>query len=69
MKNPVSSESYLTAEEVAAWLRFNKYTLYRMARAGQIPADRVGRHWRFHKSDINVWLRRQESPLAPDASH
>ena len=58
-------ESHLTTEDVTAWLRVNKRTLYRMVRAGRIPAVRVGRQWRFSKSDLDAWLQPQASPPAP----
>ncbi len=57
----MARESYLTAEEVSAWLRVGKETVYRMAKAGRIPAVRVGSLWRFRKSDINAWLQEHEA--------
>ncbi len=56
----MTRESYLTAEEVSAWLRVGRETVYRMARAGRMPPVRVGRLWRFRKSDINAWLQDRE---------
>ncbi len=62
------TESYLTTEEIHAWLRIDKRTLYRMAVTGRIPAARVGRQWRFRKLDIDNWLQVQKSSqLAPSA--
>jgi excisionase family DNA binding protein len=46
----------MTAREVAAYLRVSKATVYRLANAGQIPATRVGRSWRFHRRLIDEWL-------------
>lgn len=33
--------------------------MYRLINAGKIPAVRVGRQWRFRKSDIDAWLENQ----------
>jgi DNA-binding NtrC family response regulator len=33
--------------------------VYRLIKAGKIPAVRVGRQWRFRKRDIDVWLDSQ----------
>jgi DNA-binding NtrC family response regulator len=33
--------------------------VYRLIKAGKIPAVRVGRQWRFRKRDIDAWLETQ----------
>ena len=43
---------FMTVEDVADMLRINKSTVYRMAKAGRIPATRVGRQWRFRLSAL-----------------
>ena len=64
-------ESFLTTSEVLEYLQVNLRTIYRLIKAGKIPAVRVGRQWRFRKRDIDAWLdgqRRQASaPSAPAA--
>jgi DNA-binding NtrC family response regulator len=35
--------------------------VYRLIKAGKIPAVRVGRQWRFRKRDIDAWLDSQRS--------
>jgi len=47
----------MTAEEVAQYLRFDKATIYKLAQAGEIPAVKVGRTWRFRKKLIDEWFR------------
>jgi excisionase family DNA binding protein len=47
---------FLTTEEVMDYLQVNLRTVYRLIRAGRIPAVRIGRQWRFQKSDIDAWL-------------
>src|SRR5579859_1984621 len=49
-------ESFLTTEEVLEYLQVNLRTVYRLIKAGKIPAVRVGRQWRFRKRDIDSWL-------------
>ena len=64
-------ESFLTTEEVLDYLQVNLRTVYRLIKAGKIPAVRVGRQWRFRKRDIDAWLESQRpraqrpSPAAP----
>ena len=52
-------ESFLTTEEVLDYLQVNLRTVYRLIKAGKIPAVRVGRQWRFRKRDIDGWLESQ----------
>src|SRR5512140_1450171 len=52
-------ETFLTTEEVLEYLQVNLRTVYRLIKAGKIPAVRVGRQWRFRKRDIDAWLESQ----------
>ncbi|MBW8712794.1 MAG: response regulator [Acidobacteria bacterium] len=52
-------EGFLTTEEVLDYLHVNLRTVYRLIKAGKIPAVRVGRQWRFRKGDIDAWLESQ----------
>jgi excisionase family DNA binding protein len=52
-------DSFLTTEEVLEYLQVNLRTVYRLIKAGKIPAVRVGRQWRFRKRDIDAWLESQ----------
>src|SRR5215207_9575721 len=54
-------EAFLTTEEVLEYLQVNLRTVYRLIKAGKIPAVRVGRQWRFRKRDIDAWLDSQRS--------
>ncbi len=56
-----NDEVFLTTEEVLAYLQVNLRTVYRLIKAGKIPAVRVGRQWRFRKRDIDSWLDSQRS--------
>ena len=55
-----SDDIFLTTEEVLAYLQVNLRTVYRLIKAGKIPAVRVGRQWRFRKRDIDAWLDGQQ---------
>jgi excisionase family DNA binding protein len=52
-------ETFLTTEEVLEYLQVNLRTVYRLIKAGKLPAHRVGRQWRFRRGDIDAWLERQ----------
>jgi excisionase family DNA binding protein len=48
-----------TAKEASAYLKVVPRTLYRHMRKHQIPALRLGREWRFIKSELDKWLMRR----------
>jgi len=63
--NPSQSEVIMTTDEVLAYLQVNLRTVYRLIKAGRIPAVRVGRQWRFRKGDIDAWLNAERRNRAP----
>ena len=52
----------LDAEEASAWLKIPKSTLYKLCTEGEIPAAKVGRHWRFHRETLEQWLLGRTTP-------
>lgn len=51
----------LTVGEVARFLRVPKSTVYKLARVGEIPASKIGKHWRFLRHDIQQWMQRRSA--------
>jgi excisionase family DNA binding protein len=60
----MKDDVFLTTEEVLEYLQVNLRTVYRLIKAGKIPAVRVGRQWRFRKADIDAWLESQRPRAA-----
>jgi len=55
----------MTTEETCHYLKITQRTLYRYLRSRQIPAFKLGKEWRFVRSDLEQWIRdRIRSPLA-----
>ncbi|MCA0175249.1 MAG: helix-turn-helix domain-containing protein [Proteobacteria bacterium] len=54
-----SEGEILTIKEVADYLKVTERTIYRLAGAKKIPAFKVGGTWRFSRSDIESWIKRQ----------
>ena len=52
----------MTIEQLADYLQIAKSTLYKLAQEGRIPAQKVGKHWRFHRDAIDGWLKRDPGP-------
>lgn len=49
-------DAVLTITELSKYLKISRSTLYKLAQEGKLPAQKVGRHWRFHKGMIDQWL-------------
>jgi excisionase family DNA binding protein len=50
----------MTPEDVAAVLRIDRETVYRMARRGELPAFKVSSRWRFLPSALQRWMEEQD---------
>jgi len=46
----------LTTKQVQALLKVDRTTIYRMVDGGQLPAIRVGKQWRFARTEVERWL-------------
>lgn len=52
----LEQDSIFTIDELAAYLKISKSTLYKLAQEGKLPGQKIGRHWRFRKEAIDEWL-------------
>lgn len=50
------SSPIITIEETADLLKIPVSSVYKLAQAGKIPAQKVGRHWRFHRQTLIQWI-------------
>jgi excisionase family DNA binding protein len=55
------SANVMTVPEVAAYLRVNQRTVYRLAVSRVLPGFKVGATWRFKRTDIDGWIASQSS--------
>ena len=47
---------FLTPAEVADMLRVSTMTVYRLIKAGDIPALKVGKSYRMREEDVDRWI-------------
>lgn len=52
-------EQLLTIADVAGYLRVSAKTVYRLIRRRAIPCYRVANQWRFDRTHIEEWMRRE----------
>ncbi|HHX63268.1 MAG TPA: helix-turn-helix domain-containing protein [Chloroflexi bacterium] len=54
----MDQNTLLNVKQVAQYLQLKESTIYSWAQDGKIPAIKIGRTWRFRRSDLDSWLER-----------
>jgi excisionase family DNA binding protein len=52
-------EDILNADEVAAWLKVDRKSVYNAASRGAIPHQRLGKRLLFSRTALMAWLGRE----------
>jgi excisionase family DNA binding protein len=59
----------MTVREVAHYLRCRHYfNVYWLVRQKALPGFRLGRDWRFRRSDVDEWITARQVQPAPSAA-
>jgi excisionase family DNA binding protein len=53
-------EIIFSINEVAAYLKIPKSTIYKLSEKGKIPSIKIGKQLRFRKSSLDKWFSEQE---------
>ncbi len=62
----VPDETLLETDDVARYLNVHRKTVINLVVRGELKGYRVGRNWRFRKSDVEEYLERQREPKPDD---
>ena len=54
-----AKDELLTAAETCRYLKIAPRTLYRYIQDRRMPAFKLGKEWRFVRSDLERWIRRR----------
>ena len=60
-------EPLLTVGEVATLMRVSNMTVYRLIKAGQLAAIRVGKNYRIRRADVDRYLTERSVNVGGDA--
>ncbi len=52
-----NTSDIMRLDELADYLKVSRSTLYKLVRQGDIPGQKVGKQWRFHKDAVDDWLK------------
>lgn len=50
----------VTLQQLAEFLQVSEQTVRRFVKAGKIKAFKLGKDWRFYKTDIEKWIEESE---------
>lgn len=68
-KPPTASPEVMTIDNLAVYIQVSKSSIYKLAQDGRVPAQKVGKHWRFHKEAIDDWLKNCSRTAARSAKN
>ncbi len=58
--SPGSLPDGMTIEQLCSYLQLSRSTVYKLSQEKKLLAQKVGKHWRFHKQAKGEWLSRLE---------
>ncbi len=56
-RGAVVEDRWLSVAEIAAYLGIKRETVYPWITRKNMPAHKVGRLWKFKKSEVDDWVR------------
>lgn len=66
---PELAQRYYPLKAIATYLGLSEKTLYAWAEEGKIPAHKMGRVWRFDKTEIDAFAHRGAHSATMAAAH
>lgn len=61
-------DRWLSVDEIAEYLGVKRDTVYKWIAEREMPANRVGRFWKFKKDEVDEWVKRGKAgdPIEQD---
>ena len=57
------TDEIMNIKEVSEYLKIPISTVYKLAQSGEVPAVKVGKHWRFMKKDLDHLFEKKPENL------
>lgn len=64
-----TDDRWLSVDEIAAHLGLSKDTVYGWVSTGRMPGHRVGRRWKFKRSEVDEWVRAGGATASTSPKH
>jgi excisionase family DNA binding protein len=62
-------DDVMTIDELAAYVKVSKSTLYKLVQNGKVPGQKIGKHWRFRREAIDRWLDAESNEAQGNTEH
>jgi len=59
--NEVTSDRWLSVDEIAEYLGIKRDTVYKWIERKKMPAHKVGSLWKFKRDEVDAWVRTGEA--------
>lgn len=59
----IINDSWISLEEAANYLGVKKETVRTWIKKTDIPANKIGKLWKFKKSELDVWVKSGKSAM------
>jgi len=60
-------DRWLSVEEIALYLGISKDTVYTWINSKDMPAQKMGRLWKFKRDEVDEWIRSGGSDISADS--
>lgn len=65
MERLTDQDVLLTLKEAEDFLRVSRATIYRLLSSGRLTGHKVGKGWRFYKTDVRKLVERTTTSVSP----
>ena len=59
----VLNENYISIEDAALFLNIKPVTLRKWIKDQNVPAHKIGKQWKFKRSELEAWVKSGESAM------
>lgn len=59
----ITNDSWISLEDAANYLGVKKETVRSWIKKTDIPAHKIGKLWKFKKSELDVWVKSGKSAI------
>lgn len=56
-------ENYISIEDAAVFLNIKPVTLRKWIKVNSVPAHRIGKQWKFKRSELEAWVKSGKSAI------
>lgn len=60
MGSSLQSENWISLAEVAEYIGVSKDTIRNWIKNSNMPAHKIGRLWKFKKTEVDLWISNKE---------